>query len=205
MARDNATAHWEGLYASRAPEQLGWYQEIPTASLEWIGKLRPPLDARIMDAGGGDSRLVDFLLDRGYRNITVLDISKNALQRARKRLGERAGLVEWICADVTTFEGESHYDIWHDRACFHFLLEDHQRARYRDLVMASLKDGGHLILGSFSKQGPEKCSGLDIRQNNREELQELFSDLEFQGSEHLDHFTPSGNRQNYIFCTFQKN
>jgi SAM-dependent methyltransferase len=204
MEGRNETAHWEGIYAYKASEELGWYQEIPGTSLEWIERLNLPLSARILDAGGGDSRLVDFLLDKGYRNITVLDISKNALQRARKRLGEKAGLVEWIYGDVRSLEGDNTYDLWHDRACFHFLLGDDERERYRDLVMGSLKDGGHFILGSFSKEGPKRCSGLDIRQNSEEELAELFSGLQLLESAYLKHYKPSGNLQNYIFCTFQK-
>lgn len=204
MTGKSETAHWEEVYASKVSEALGWYQETPEASLEWIEKLDLPLDARIIDAGGGDSRLVDFLLDKGFRNITVLDISKYALRNARERLGEKAGLVKWICADVKNFEGEFTYDLWHDRACFHFFRDDHDRELYKNALHTNLKEGGHFLLGAFSETGPKKCSGLDIRQSNKEDLAALFEGFELLDTNYPEHYTPSGSLQNYIFCNFRK-
>ena len=197
--------HWENVYRTKPLKDMGWYQPEPETSLQLIEAAGVARGARIIDVGGGDSLLADRLLDLGYTKISVLDISEEALARAQTRLGQRAKLVEWICADVTSFKPGTGFDLWHDRACFHFLTEDEEVQAYMRILKNGLVDGGSLIIGGFAQTGPLKCSGLEVRRQDAEGLARMlepeFSSL---GYLHTSHITPSGNVQDYIFCSFLK-
>jgi len=197
--------HWEKVYRSKSLQEMGWYQQEPETSLQLIREAGVGPNARIIDVGGGDSLLVDRLLDLGYNKVTVLDISEEALARARRRLGDRAHLVNWICSDATSFRADAHYDLWHDRACFHFLTADMEVEAYLSTLRQGLGAGGWFILGGFSNTGPVKCSGLEVRRQGEEQLADLLQqDFSKKGCRHTRHITPSGSVQNYIFCSFLK-
>jgi len=162
-----------------------------------------PKSARIIDVGGGDSNLVDFLLDLGYENVTVLDISKAALDRAKTRLGNRASKVNWIVSDVLEFPPNSEYDLWHDRAAFHFLNSANQIAQYTELARQAVT--GFLVLGTFSEYGPVKCSGLQVHQYDERGLHDVFAEsFEKVHCVNEDHVTPFGTKQNFLFCSFRR-
>ncbi|WP_106914570.1 class I SAM-dependent methyltransferase [Chryseobacterium aurantiacum] len=195
--------HWENVYETKNPDQVSWTQEKPNTSLELIRSFGLDKGAKIIDIGGGDSNLVDYLLEEGYENITVLDISAKALEKAKERLGSSANTIKWIATDITTFEPTETYDIWHDRAAFHFLTTPEQVSKYIDIAEKNIK--GFMVLGTFSKNGPTKCSGLDIQQYDELSLTEKFE----AGFEKItciteDHKTPFGTTQNFVFCTFKK-
>jgi SAM-dependent methyltransferase len=197
--------HWETIYRTKSPEQMSWTEEIPRTSLEFIDSFRLPKTAHIIDIGGGDSRLVDFLLVNGYTNITVLDISREALNRAQHRLGDRAARVKWIISDIIDFQPDIRYDLWHDRATFHFLTDPSQVACYLSIVRLSVHTGGHAVIGTFSDNGPEKCSGLPIRQYTEQELtHELDNGFEKIKCITEDHRTPFNTLQNFLFCSFKR-
>lgn len=197
------TSHWENVYASKQPEEVSWTQNIPQTSLDLINNFDLPKTASIIDIGGGDSKLVDHLLDQGYKNITVLDISAKALDRAKARLGARAKQVKWIVSDITTFNPSEQYDVWHDRAAFHFLVEADQIEKYLDIARKSIT--GYLIMGTFSEKGPKKCSGLEIQQYAETQLTDQLSDG-FQNIRcfNEDHTTPFNTIQNFLFCSFKR-
>lgn len=195
--------HWENVYDTKTPDQVSWTQEKPATSLDFIHSSGLGKQAKIIDIGGGDSNLVDFLLEEGYENITVLDISAKALERAKKRLGDSAQKVKWIATDITAFEPNETYDIWHDRAAFHFLTTSEQVSKYIDIAQKYVNE--FMILGTFSTNGPTKCSGLEIKQYDEESLSENFS----SGFEKIkciteDHTTPFDTVQNFVFCSFKK-
>jgi Methyltransferase domain len=171
--------------------------------LDLIAACELSLDAEIIDIGGGDSNLVDHLLELGYQNISVLDISSNAIKRAKKRLGKKADFVTWIVSDIVDFKPTKKYDIWHDRAAFHFLTEKSQITSYQELIENHVSE--HLIIGTFSKNGPTKCSGLDICQYNSETLNDLFS-KNFSAIKSFteDHTTPFETRQNFVFSSLKR-
>src|SRR5690606_1380286 len=196
-------AHWETVYETKSPEQVSWTQEKPQISLDFVHSLGVDKKANIIDVGGGDSKLVDFLLDEGYERITVLDISSKAIQRAKKRLGERADKVKWVVSDITEFEPMETYDVWHDRAAFHFLVALDQIERYLNIVQIAVS--GFLVLVTFSDKAPKKCSGLEVVQYNEEKMAALFKDR-FEKIKCLteDHTTPFGTAQHFIFCSFKK-
>jgi ubiquinone/menaquinone biosynthesis C-methylase UbiE len=204
MKNFNRKAHWENIYQTRKLDESGWYQEKPVTSLELIDQLKVPLNASIIDIGGGDSYLVDHLLDIGYSDITVLDISGSAIERAKKRLGSRAKLVEWIVSDIVKFKPKRNYDLWHDRAAFHFLTNNEDIQLYLDRVNSHLLPGGHLVIGTFSEAGPTKCSGIIIQQYSENTMSKLL-DMLFEKIQcfYVDHVTPSKNVQNFLFCCFQ--
>lgn len=195
--------HWENVYETKNPDQVSWTQKKPQTSIDFINSFGLGKEAKIIDIGGGDSNLVDFLLEEGYENITVLDISAKALEKAKQRLGNNADKVKWIATDIIAFEPTETYDIWHDRAAFHFLTTPKQVSRYVDIAQKSINN--FLVLGTFSKNGPTKCSGLDIQQYNEESLSENFKDG-FEKMECIteDHITPFETIQNFIFCSFKK-
>lgn len=195
--------HWETVYETKNPDQVSWTQEIPKTSLEFIHSFKLNKDARIIDIGGGDSKLVDYLLEEGYNNITVLDISEKAIAKAKKRLGEKASKVNWIVSDIIEFEPDTSFDVWHDRATFHFLTTDEQIKKY--IKIATEFVSGYLIIGTFSQNGPKKCSGLEIKQYNEEELtSELKKGFDKIQCITEDHLTPSNTTQNFLFCSFKR-
>ena len=195
--------HWETVYATKTPQEVSWTQEKPSISLDFISSFQLDKSASIIDIGGGDSSLVDFLLDLGYTNISVLDISAHAIERAKVRLGEKASLVNWIVSDINEFEPVQMYDLWHDRAAFHFLTNPKHIERYVELVSNHAR---HLVIGTFSTNGPLKCSGLEITQYDENELGHLFGPhgFEVQTTKREDHMTPFGTTQNFVFASFVK-
>ena len=200
---DEQKAHWERVYATKQAHEVSWTQSVPQTSLDFIHSFDIHKTAKIIDIGGGDSHLVDCLLAEGYKDITVLDISENALSRAKKRLGNRAKNVKWIVSDITTFEPTTRYDVWHDRATFHFLTEETQILIYQNLTAKAVK--GYLTIGTFSDNGPKKCSGLPIKQYNETALATVLS-ANFDKIKCIneDHTTPFGTQQNFTFCSFKK-
>lgn len=195
--------HWEKIYATKQPNEVSWTQIVPQTSLDMIAESGLPKTASIIDIGGGDSNLVDFLLDAGYENITVLDISANALERAKSRLGDRAKLVKWIVSDVLDFKPDTTYDIWHDRAAFHFLTEQAAIEKYLQLLRRHA--GSDVIIGTFSDIGPTKCSGLVIEQYNENSLEHLMQpDFSKIPCVTTDHITPFDTKQNFLFCHFKR-
>ncbi len=200
---DEYKQHWETVYQTKQANEVSWTQEIPQTSLDFILSFNLPKSASIIDIGGGDSKLVDFLLDEGYENLTVLDISATALERAKARLGERAEKVNWIVADITDFRPDKTYDLWHDRAAFHFLTENEQIEKYLNIVHAAVT--GFLLIGTFSEDGPKKCSGLEIKQYSGTSLENLFKrDFTKIACKTEDHITPFNTIQNFTFCSFKR-
>ena len=199
----NRKNHWETVYKTKQPNEVSWTQEKPETSLDFIRKINLEKSAKIIDIGGGDSKLVDFLLDEGYENITVLDISENALERAKKRLGKKSQKVNWIVSDISEFKPKTTYDIWHDRATFHFLTTEEQVKKYVEITGKWVT--GFLIIGTFSEIGPKKCSGLDIKQYSESELEKQFwNRFEKLKCRTEDHITPFETKQNFTFCVFEK-
>jgi cyclopropane fatty-acyl-phospholipid synthase-like methyltransferase len=197
--------HWESVYGEVPSHELGWFQEEPLASLELLEELDVDRSAAILDVGGGDSRLVDGLLDRGFEDLTVLDLSAKALERSRARLDARSMAVTWIEADVTSFRPEAKYDVWHDRAVFHFLTKAEWRAGYRSALLEALSPGGNAIIATFAADGPRSCSGLPIRRYSPESLAaELGGEMELVDARPVIHATPGGGRQNFNFCLFRR-
>lgn len=196
-------SHWENVYETKTPEEVSWTQKKPQTSLELIRSLGSDKSVKIIDIGGGDSNLADFLLEEGYENITVLDISEKALERAKRRLGKDAEKIQWIVADITAFTPEETYDIWHDRAAFHFLTHSEDISKYVRIAEKAVSK--NLIVGTFSKNGPKKCSGLAISQYDEESMNSIFEN-NFEKTDCIteDHITPFSTVQNFIFCTFKK-
>jgi len=193
--------HWENVYQNKTPEQVSWTQKFPKTSLDLIAQFDIDLSSKIIDVGGGDSHLVDFLIDEGYENISVLDISSKAIERAKDRLGDKGQNIHWITSNILDFMPETKYDIWHDRAAFHFLTSEKDINTYINLVG---EFANHVVLGTFSKNGPLKCSGLPISQYNAEDLQALLkSDFQLVSSHYEDHTTPFDTQQNFLFCSFR--
>lgn len=201
-----AKRHWEEIYQTKAPTQVSWYQAHPQLSLDLIRRTGVAHDAPIIDVGGGASMLVDHLLAQGHTNLTVLDISQAALERARERLGDLASKVTWLEQDVTRAElPESQYAVWHDRAVFHFLIDALARTRYVQTVRSAVKPGGHVIVATFGLDGPLRCSGLDVLRYSAESLHEEFGQ-EFQllESARETHQTPFGTEQKFVYCYCRK-
>ncbi|PRX50700.1 class I SAM-dependent methyltransferase [Salegentibacter salegens] len=198
-------SHWEEVYHKKSYEDASWYQEKPETSLKFIEELELSECSKIIDVGGGDSNLVDYLLKEEYRDVSVLDISEKALEKSQKRLNEDAEKVNWIVADASEFEVTQVYHLWHDRAAFHFLTEDDQIENYLRTLENAVASGGYVILATFSKNGPEKCSGRTVKQYSKEDLQQLLQEkFDLLKCENIDHKTPSGAIQNFTFCCFKK-
>ena len=194
--------HWEKVYETKQPHEVSWTQDVPQTSLDFIHSFGLPKSAKIIDIGGGDSKLVDHLLAEGFTNITVLDISTTSLEKAKKRLGQKASLVKWVEADIRDFVPKEKYDLWHDRAAFHFLTEKQDVMEYLTLVRKAVD--GYLIVGTFSPEGPTKCSGLSIRQYSDAELTAMFMDgFEKIKCVNVDHITPFNTAQQFTFCSFR--
>lgn len=201
----NRKDHWNKVYETKKPTEVSWYEAMPEVSLKCITDCKIEKDAAIIDIGGGDSFLAEFLLAQGYTDVTVVDISEKALERAKKRLGNKAEAVTWIIADVSNFQPQRMYDVWHDRAVFHFLTQKKEILNYLDTVNSAVNSDGFLIMGTFSENGPLKCSGLEIKQYSIAEMQELFADnFKTLSCRNIDHKTPSGGIQNFTFCSFEK-
>jgi SAM-dependent methyltransferase len=195
--------HWETVYENKNPDQVSWTQEKPETSLEFIHSFGLKKTAKIIDIGGGDSKLVDYLLDAGFENISVLDISAKALEKAKNRLGERANKVNWIASDISEFKPNMTFDLWHDRATFHFLTTPDQIKKY--MILARKSVNGFLTIGTFSQDGPNKCSGLEIKQYNEQQLtSELKNGFDKIKCVTRDHLTPFGTAQNFLFCSFKR-
>jgi 2-polyprenyl-3-methyl-5-hydroxy-6-metoxy-1,4-benzoquinol methylase len=195
-------SHWENVYTTKKSDEVSWFQPHATTSLDLIKKLECNMDAQIIDVGGGASMLVDDLLSSGYKNLKVLDISYAALEVAKKRLGEQAKSVEWIVDDVTKLNIPKHsVDVWHDRAVFHFLNGQAKREAYVKAVLNAVKPGGHVIVSTFSLNGPEKCSGLPVQRYDAESLHGQFGEpFILLGHEYESHKTPFGTDQKFIYC-----
>lgn len=200
---DTIKKHWETVYETKNPDQVSWTQDVPKTSLDFIHSFGLAKTAKVIDIGGGDSKLVDFLLDEGFENVTVLDISAKALEKAKQRLGDKADKVHWVVSDITEFQPDTTYDAWHDRATFHFLTTKEQVAKYMDTARKAV--AGFLTIGTFSNEGPGKCSGLEIKQYTEEtltaELQNGFDKIRCVTE---DHVTPFDTKQNFLFCSFRR-
>jgi SAM-dependent methyltransferase len=205
MKEASRKSHWETVYTTKGENEVSWFQENPAPSLELIDLARPTSESAIVDIGGGASRLVDSLLDRGFNRVTVLDISEAALAAARTRLGDRASQVQWIVADVTKWHPAWTFDLWHDRAAFHFLTDTADRSAYVTCMQQAIKPGGHAIIGTFATDGPEKCSGLPVNRYDEASLaRELGEGFELTESRRHDHSTPWNSSQRFLFCVFRR-
>lgn len=198
-------AHWENVFSSKGEKEVSWYQHYPQTSVDFIEGLKLSKEAKIIDVGGGDSYLIDALLEKGYSNLYLLDISAKAIERIQKRLGEKSKKVTFIVSDVLEFNTDVTFELWHDRASFHFLTEEVDIAKYNEIVSKSVVNGGNLIVGTFSTNGPKKCSGLDITQYSETSLEKVFqNDFEKNRCLEVEHQTPFDTIQNFVFCSFKK-
>jgi len=198
--------HWEHIYETKGPTRVSWYQEHAQYSLRFIQNTGVQRSDHIIDIGGGASTLVDDLLAAGFQHISVLDVSATALQLARQRLGWRAGDIRWIEADITQVDLPAQaYDLWHDRAVFHFLTQPTDRQRYVETVRRAVRTGGHVIVASFALDGPDHCSGLEVMRYSPESLHAEFGEgFELKDSAHETHHTPFGTEQKFIYCYCRK-
>lgn len=198
--------HWENVYLNKSPDEVSWFQQEPTRSLQLIRNTQLDPNAAIIDVGGGASTLVDKLCDDGYTNVGVLDVSRHALAHSRERLSEKAQDVEWYEGDITEFEPPHQFALWHDRAVFHFLTKKSDRKKYVDILKRALLPGGHLILMAFAIDGPRKCSGLDIVQYDTDKLMaELAGGFELIETGCEVHITPVGKEQKFAYFHFTRN
>jgi len=205
MDKNVRKEHWENVFANKQETEVSWFQPYPKTSIEFVKLFDLPLDANIIDIGGGDSHFVDALLEEGYKNIWVLDISENALSRAKKRLGDNANKVNWVVSDIIDFIPPVEFDFWHDRAAFHFLTTEENMSKYVAIAERGIKARGGLILGTFSETGPTKCSGLEIKQYSETSMSSRF-ELSFDRVKCIteEHQTPFNTIQNFLFCSFKK-
>ena len=198
-------AHWNQVYATRAADEVGWFQRRPELSLELIAAAGIRKDAGIIDVGGGASTLVDRLLDLGYTTLAVLDIAGAALNVSRTRLGARAAAVEWFEADVTAFEPPRRFGLWHDRAVFHFLTDAQDRTRYVATLRRTLQPDGAVVIATFAPDGPPRCSGLEVMRHDERSIgAELGAEFEFRELRRETHRTPMQTEQRFIYCRFER-
>jgi len=196
---------WENIYASKSAQEVSWYREHLNTSLDFIQKCRLAPDASIIDVGGGASTLADDLCALGYVNVSVLDISKTSLEKARQRLGALADRVQWMEGDMTRVQLPfQHYDLWHDRAVFHFLTDSSAQQAYVKAATRAVKSGGYIIIATFSPEGPAKCSGLPVQRYDAETLARKFSDCVLLDSQMEIHQTPSGTSQSFTYVRLKK-
>ena len=202
----NKQQHWENVYRTKARDEVSWFREHLDTSLRMITNTGVGKDAAIIDVGGGNSTLVDDLLDHEFIDVSVLDISGKAISDSKKRLGKKAEKLNWIVADITSVDlPADHYDVWHDRAVFHFLTDTEDRRKYVELVMRSLKQGGHIIVASFGLEGPQKCSGLDVVRYSPETMHDEFGNsFDLVESVGETHNTPFGTTQDFVYCYCRK-
>ncbi|AMO19707.1 class I SAM-dependent methyltransferase [Flavobacterium columnare] len=202
----NKKAHWENVFSTKKENEVSWYEKKPETSIQSIEKLNLPKNAKIIDVGGGDSYLIDSLLDLSYTNLYLLDISDKAIERIQKRLQANSDKVHFITSDIIQFIPKEKFDVWHDRASFHFLTDPVLINTYKKIATEGIKENGTLIIGTFATSGPLKCSGLPITQYTATTLKETFeSDFKLIENHDIEHETPFGTIQNFIFCTFKKN
>jgi ubiquinone/menaquinone biosynthesis C-methylase UbiE len=201
----NLQSHWQSVYNTKSLQEVSWFQPVPQVSLDFLSESGISKDAAIIDVGGGDSFFADYLLNLGYTNITVLDISEAAISRAKKRIGKKANQIKWVVSDITEFVSEGQFDFWHDRATFHFLTSTEQIEKYLAIANNAITSSGKIVIGTFSESGPSKCSGLPIKQYNESLLTVLIKKW-FQKIKciHADHVTPFNTIQNFLFCSFKK-
>lgn len=198
-------AHWENVFATKEETEVSWYQQNPETSINFFIENEIPKSAKIIDIGGGDSYLIDNLLELGYTNLFLLDISANAIERIKNRLGEKSENVTFIVSDILDFQPETSFDVWHDRASFHFLTTENEIEKYKNLVSNSISEKGFLFIGTFSENGPLKCSGLEITQYSESKCEITFVDsFEKMNCFTENHQTPFDTTQSFIFCTFKK-
>ena len=199
------TTHWQNVYATKGEAEVSWFQDSPAISHEMIRTASPNYDAAIIDIGGGASRLVDALLQDGYRDLAVLDLSANALDAAKKRIGAAASAVDWIVADATTWRPVKSYDVWHDRAAFHFLTDPRDRAAYVERLRFAVAPSGHVVIATFALDGPEKCSGLPVQRHDSASLSaELGREFELVETRSEIHHTPWQSTQAFQFSRFRR-
>ena len=204
MQSESRQAHWQNVYTKKGENEVSWFQENPAPSLELIAQIGATPASAIIDIGGGASRLVDNLIDRGFEDVTVLDLSEAALDAAKERLGSRAAQVHWIVADATVWEPPKSYDIWHDRAALHFLTEDRDRAAYVARLERALKVGGYAIIATFALDGPERCSGLPVMRYDPVSLgQTLGRAFQLVDARRHTRATPWGSDQSFQFSVFR--
>ena len=197
--------HWQNVYDKKNENEVSWYQKSPKLSLEFVKSLNLSLDAEIIDIGAGESRLVDNLLEMGFVNLSVLDISSKSIEKTKKRLGLKSKLVNWIVSDINNFNPTKEYDLWHDRAAFHFLKDSVEIDNYVKLVKSSLHNQGNLIIATFSENGPLKCSGLEVSRYSENSISDLFNnDFELIKSQKSIHKTPFSTSQEFLFSKFKK-
>jgi SAM-dependent methyltransferase len=198
-------AHWQNVYQTKGERDVSWFQENPDISLDLIRATGAGTAAPIIDIGGGASRLADALLDGGYRSVTVLDLSDKALERSRARLGISAAQVSWVVADVTNWQPPGTFDVWHDRAAFHFLTEPKDRLAYGECVRKAVRPGGHVIIGTFALDGPERCSGLPVVRHDPTTIADMLGgSFKLAESRRHEHKTPGGAIQRFQFSRFRR-
>ena len=197
--------HWEKVFSTKLENEVSWYEPKPQTSINFFVENKIPKSAKIIDIGGGDSYLIDNLLEMGYENLFLLDIAANAIERIKNRLGAKAEKVMFIVSDVLDFQPETTFDVWHDRASFHFLTTENEIEQYKKLTANAINQNGFLFLGTFSENGPLKCSGLEITQYSESKFETIFgTDFEKQNCFTENHPTPFDTMQNFTFCTFKK-
>lgn len=203
--KKNLEDHWQDVYNKKNENEVSWYQEYPQPSLDFIKSLNLKLDSHIIDIGAGESRLVDNLLELGFTNVSVLDISLKSIEKTKKRLGLKSKLIKWIVSDINDFKPEHKYDLWHDRAAFHFLKDSSEIDNYVKLLKNSLNVEANLIIATFSENGPLKCSGLEVSRYSESSISNLLSnDFELISSEISVHNTPFNTTQEFLFSKFKK-
>lgn len=197
--------HWEHVYSDKKSTEVSWYQQHPERSLDLIKATGIDTTAHIIDIGGGASTLIDFLLDAGYQNLSVLDIAHSAIEQAKLRLGDSADNVEWIESDITSFSPDAVFDLWHDRAVFHFLSDEADRSSYVATLSKALEPGGHVIIATFGLDGPEKCSGLNVVRYSPETMSAVLGDsFQLVETSTEEHTTPRESSQSFVYCRFKR-
>jgi len=201
----SSKSHWEKVYSTKQMNEVSWYQPTPEISLDFMNGLNISKTDAVIDVGGGDSYLVDHLLKMGFTDITVLDISEAAVNRAKERLGTAAKKINWVVSDITELSSDKKFDFWHDRAAFHFLTSEEQVEKYLSVAQEHISENGKMLIGTFSTEGPEKCSGLPVKQYSELSLSSLLKKwFEKIKCITVDHRTPFNTIQNFLFCSFKK-
>lgn len=197
--------HWENIYSNKDENEVSWFQTVPKTSHQLIKKLNLESNDNIIDIGSGRSRILKILIDEGFNNLSYLDISKEACKKSKIALGDDKSKVNWNVENVLNFKSKIKYNLWHDRAVFHFFTDKKDIEKYKEVAIKNISDGGYLALGTFSINGPKKCSGLDVSQYSEQSLNEIFkSDFNLLESFYIDHQTPFDTTQNFLFCIFKK-